>query len=121
MNLIKQKKPKDKLSHKQMDLLRKQKSDAALTADWLRDNNLDTAYFNTTNINLLQATKSANELLNNHIKLLTNEQISKLNLFLKLMSNKNTRSKLKSQHAYPILNINTKINRLLFMNFKHTQ
>jgi len=121
MNLIKQKKANDKLSHKQIDLFRKHKSDTALTADWLKDNNLDTPYFNTTNINLLQATKSANELLNNHIQLLTNEQISNLNHFLKLMANKNTRSKLKSQHAYPILNINTKINRLLFKKFKQTQ
>ena len=121
MNLIKQKKAKDKLSHKQIDLLRMHKSDNALTADWLRDNHLDTPYFNTTNINLLQATKSANELLNNHIQLLSDEQISKLNHFLKLMASKNTRSKLKSQHAYPILNINTKINRLLFKKFKQTQ
>jgi hypothetical protein len=45
MNLIKQKKAKDKLSHKQFDLLRKHKSDNALTADWLRDNHLDTPYF----------------------------------------------------------------------------
>lgn len=121
MNHIKQKNSKDKLSHKQMDLLRRQQYDSALTADWLRDNHLDTAYFNTTDIKLLQALKAANELLNLHKQILAPNQIIKLIQFLQLMAHYKSRSKLKPAHAYPILNINTKVNRQLFKQIKQIQ
>ena len=78
MNHIKQKKEKDKLSHKQYELIRKQKKDSALTSDWLRDNDFDNPYFNQTDIKILQTQKTAQILLTQHLNLLTTEQLQQL-------------------------------------------
>ena len=88
--------------------------DDALTADWLRDNGIAVNSFGTTHVKLLQAQQTAHNLLNQNQNLLTSNQIKTLKAFQNKMSNKKSRSKLKPEHAYPILNINTKINRRLF-------
>jgi hemoglobin-like flavoprotein len=89
-----------------------------LTADWLRDNGITVRIFNTTDDKLLQAQKTAHTLLTQNLNLLTENQISTLQAFTKRMKSKHTRSKLKPNHAYPILNIATKINRLLYKQYK---
>jgi len=94
------------------------KKDEALTADWLRDIGLDVPYFNTTHIKLLKAQKTAQTLLDENINLLTDSQITILKNFLTRIQNKKTRLKLKPDNAYPIFNINTKINRQLFKQYK---
>ena len=88
--------------------------DDALTADWLRDNGIAVNSFSTTHVKLLQAQQTAHTLLTQNKNLLTTSQIKTLKAFQNSMSNKHTRSKLKPEHAYPVLNINTKINRQLF-------
>jgi thiamine monophosphate synthase len=92
--------------------------DDALTADWLREVGLDDKTFSTTHIKLLQAQQAAQALLNQHISLLTATQIQKLKIFQCKMTYKKTRTKLKPEHAYPILNISAKINRQLFKSYR---
>jgi len=88
--------------------------DDALTADWLRDNGIAVNSFATTHVKLLQAQQTAHTLLTQNKDLLTTSQIKTLMAFQRSMSNKSARAKLKPEHAYPVLNINTKINRQLF-------
>jgi hypothetical protein len=88
--------------------------DDALAADWLRDNGIAVKSFSTTHVKLLQAQKTAHTLLSQNFNLLTTNQIKTLKTFQRKMSAKDTRAKLKPEHAYPILNISTKINRQLF-------
>jgi hypothetical protein len=88
--------------------------DDALAADWLRDNGIAVKSFSTTHVKLLQAQQTAHTLLSQNFNLLTTNQIRTLKAFQRKMSAKNTRLQLKPEHAYPILNINTKINRHLF-------
>ena len=92
--------------------------DDALTADWLRDVGLDDKTFSTTHIKLLQAQQAAQVLLTQHQLLLTETQIQKLKIFQRKMTHKKTRSKLKPEHAYSILNISTQINRQLFKSYR---
>jgi hypothetical protein len=88
--------------------------DDALAADWLRDNGIAVKSFSTTHVKLLQAQQAAHTLLSQNFNLLTTNQIRTLKTFQRKMAAKNTRLQLKPEHAYPILNISTKINRLLF-------
>jgi hypothetical protein len=88
--------------------------DDALAADWLRDNGIAVKSFSTTHVKLLQAQQTAHTLLTHNFNLLTTYQIQKLKAFQRKMAAKNTRLQLKPKHAYSILNISTKINRLLF-------
>ena len=88
--------------------------DDALTADWLRDNGISANAFSTTHIKLLQAQQAAHIHLTQNAYLLTQSQRTTLEKFLKLMTHKNTRIKLKPTAAFPVLNISSKINRQLF-------
>lgn len=88
--------------------------DEALTADWLRDNGIAVNSFANTHVKLLQAQQSAHTILTLHNDLLTTSQIKTLKSFQRTISNKKARAKLKPEHAYPILNISTKVNRQLF-------
>ena len=88
--------------------------DDALTADWLRDNGIAVNSFTNTHVKLLQAQQSAHTILTQHKDLLTTYQIKALKAFQRKMANKKTREQLKPEHAFPILNISTKINRQLF-------
>lgn len=88
--------------------------DDALAADWLRDNGIVVESFTNTHVELLQAQQTAHTLLTQSQHLLTTNQIQTLKAFQRKMAAKDTRAKLKPEHAYPILNINTKINRQLF-------
>ena len=88
--------------------------DDALTADWLRDNGIAVNSFTNTHVKLLQAQQTAHTLLTQSPNLLTSNQTKILKAFQRKMTNKKARAKLKPEAAYPILNINTKINRQLF-------
>ncbi len=88
--------------------------DDALTADWLRDNGITVSSFSNTHVKLLQAQQTAHTLLTQSPNLLTSTQTKTLKAFQRKMADKRTRAALKPEAAYPILNINTKINRQLF-------
>ena len=88
------------------------KNAETITQNWIRANGMQVSTFNSTPIKLLQAQQQATNLLLNYIALLTTQQVQTLQNFQKCMSQKNTRSKLKPEHAYPVLNIATKIKRI---------
>ena len=88
--------------------------DTNSTNAWLAQAGFNIATFSSTHVKLLQAQQAANCLLDMHTKLLSNEQTTMLKQFLKNMAHKNTRNKLTPKHAYPVLNLNNKINRKLF-------
>jgi hypothetical protein len=88
------------------------KNAETITQNWIRANGMQVSTFNSTPIKLLQAQQQATNLLRNYIALLTTQQVQTLQNFQKRMSHKNTRSKLKPEHAYPVLNIATKVKRI---------
>jgi hypothetical protein len=88
------------------------KNAETITQNWIRANGMQVSTFNSTPIKLLQAQKQAINLLLNYTALLTKSQTQTLQKFQKRMSHKNTRTKLKPEHAYPVLNIATKIKRI---------
>jgi hypothetical protein len=84
------------------------------TQQWIRDNGMLVASFNTTHVRLLKAQQTAHTLLAQHGDFLTSSQIRTLKHFQQQMANKRSRAKLKPDAANPILNIGSKINRQLF-------
>ena len=88
------------------------KNAETITQKWIRANGMQVSTFNSTPIKLLQAQQQATNLLLNYTALLTKSQTQTLQNFQKRMSHKNTRTKLKPEHAYPVLNIATKIKRI---------
>ena len=112
------KKPKDQLTHAQYQINHKADKDTLTVNKWIGTCGLNVQSFNTTPIQLLQAQKTARELLTQFPQLLTQHQITTLKSFNKLMVCKRTRAQLKPEAAYPILNISTKINRQLFRQYK---
>ena len=103
---------KDQLTETQYQILRKQGKDTLTTNEWLISTGIKLNTFSTTNPKLLQAQQQATNLLRNYTALLTNQQIQTLQNFQKRMSHKNTRTKLKPEHAYPVFNIATKVKRI---------
>jgi hypothetical protein len=112
------KKPKDMLSHKQFQILRHSHIDTWTTNEWLWEQGLNEGTFTNTHIKLLQAQQAAHALLTQHLSLLTATQTQTLKAFQQKMKQKKARAKLKPSHAYPILNISTKINRQLFKDYR---
>ena len=88
------------------------KNAETITQNWIRENGMQVSTFNTTPVKLLQAQQQATNLLRNHANLLTKAQVQTLQNFQKRMTHKNTRTKLKPEYAYPILNIATKVKRI---------
>ena len=88
------------------------KNAETITQNWIRANGMQVSTFNSTPVKLLQAQQQATNLLLNYTALLTKSQTQTLQNFQKRMSHKNTRTKLKPEHAYPVLNIATKIKRI---------
>ena len=111
---------KDKLTHAQFGILRKQNQSKLATDKWLKNSGFNTATFNNLNPKLLQAQQTAHTLLTQHQNLLTTEQTKTLRNFKRRVGNTKLCTKLKPEAAYPILNIATKINRQLFKQYKQT-
>ena len=88
------------------------KNAETITQNWIRENGMQVSTFNTTPVKLLQAQQQATNLLRNYTALLTTQQIQTLQNVQKRMSHKNTRTKLKPEHAYPVFNIETKVKRI---------
>ena len=114
------KKHKDKLSHAQFEIQRKQIKSKLETEKWLKSTGFNTATFNNINPKLLQAQQTAHILLTKHQNLLTTEQTKTLRNFKRRVGNTKLCTKLKPEVAYPILNIANKINRQLFKHYKQT-
>jgi hypothetical protein len=112
------KKLKDRLTHKQQQIMRKHEKDTLTAEKWIKDTGLNVRAFNQLPIQLLQAQQAALALLTHNLNLLTTEQVKTLRAFQRKVVNKKIRHKLKPASAYPILNISNKINRQLFKQHK---
>jgi hypothetical protein len=98
----------------QQRINRQERTDTQTADGWLEEQGLDTASFASTHTRLLQAQQQAHRLLTQHRRLLTSEQLFQLEHFVRQMSNKRTRSRLKPSAATPILHTGTKVNRQIF-------
>ena len=108
------KKLKDRLTHKQQQILPNQEKDTLTAEKWIKDTGLNVCAFFKLPVQVQQAQQAAHALLTYNINLLTTEQVQTLRAFQRKVVNKKIRHKLKPTSAYPILNISNKINRQLF-------
>jgi len=99
--------------------IRKQEQQDTQQADtWIKQQGLNTGTFGITNLQLLQAQRTAHTLLTAHKHLLNQKQIQTLKKFQQKTNNKRISEKLKPCAAYQVLNIATKINMQLFRAYK---
>lgn len=113
------KQDKDKLTQAQYQILRKNDKDTLTTEKWIKDTGLNVCVFNRLPVQVLKAQQVAHTLLTQNLNLLTTEQIKTLRAFQRKVGNTKNHKSLKPTTAYPVLNINNKINRQLFK--KHRQ
>ena len=118
MNLIKKRQPKDVVTHSQYAIHKRTSIHTAKSNNWLSEQGLDGCTFTDVHIRLLEAQRQAHTLLKRHRMLLSIDQVVVLEKFLRLVTHKRTRNKLKPQSANPVLNISTKINRQLFKQYR---
>ena len=115
------KKKKDRLSHKQFQMLRVAHKETYQADKWLHDIGLNANTFPDTHIKLLQAKRQAHAIINHHLDLLTHDQQTTIEHFQRLMRGKKTRKHLKANAANSVLNIASKINRKIFKQHRQTQ
>jgi hypothetical protein len=109
---------KDKLTQAQYQILRQNDKDTLTTDKWIKDTGLNVSVFNRLPVQVLKAQQVAHTLLTQNLKLLTTEQINTLRAFQRKVGNTKNHKSLKPTTAYPVLNINNKINRQLFKQHK---
>ena len=112
------KKPKDILTKKQFDIIRRGNEEIIKTNEWLASEGICSDTLNTTHIRLLQAQQQAHALLTHHQNLLTDSQRTTLERFSQQMRQRRKRSQLKPEAANAVLNISSKINRQLFRQYR---
>lgn len=100
--------------HLQHQIQYREQADTADTDSWLQKIGLSEDYIQSVDIRLLRAKVVAHTLLTEGADLLTSEQREALETFQKQMSTKRSRNRLRPWAAYPILNIESKVNRKLF-------
>ncbi len=84
------------------------------TDKWLKSNGLNPNTFCDTPLNLVQAQKTAHNLLKHHSKLLTVDESKLLKTFLFQLRQKCLIKKVLIANLYRVMNLGTKINRQLF-------
>ena len=112
------KKLKDRLTHKQKQILRKQEKDTLTAEKWIKDTGLNACAFVKLPVQVQKAQQAAHSLLTYNINFLTTEQVQILRAFQRKVGNTKNHKSLKPSTAFPILNISNKINRLLFKQNK---
>jgi hypothetical protein len=99
------------LTHKQFDIHQRQQCDSNYT-DWLlRHHGLNPNTFAKLDLKVVQAKIAAHELEKKYSKYLTEANIEKIKAFNRKVANPKKGHLLKSNAAYPILNMATKIKR----------
>ena len=91
------------------------------TADWLNSNGISEQQFSTDNIWLLQATKTANNLLKKHIDKLNEQEQTLLMNFCFVMMDSRQRHTITKRISYAVMNINKKVRRTEFKAVKQTK
>ena len=99
----------------------KNKRDDALTADWLRQNGLNEKTFVTDKLHVARAATMASTLLNEHGELLTKRDVHSLTDFMKAANNKRERQRITNSFCYCVMNINARINRKLFKQYRRLE
>jgi hypothetical protein len=82
--------------------------------EWLAENGLCAKQLLKTELVIQQAQIAAHNMSKHHADLLTSQQASLIQNFIKAASHYNTRIRLQKKHGFKILNISTAINRKLF-------
>ena len=108
----------NRLTHEQRAIQHKSQRDTGLTDWWLRNNGVNAQIISNTHGKLIQAQHEAHLLLSNHIHFLSSEQIKALKNFQRKMNTGHIRKKLKPEAAYQVLNISTKVVRLMHRQAK---
>lgn len=108
------KKLKDRLTHKQQQIMRKNEKDTLTAEKWIKDTGLNVCAFVKLPVQVQKAQQAAHALLTYNINLLTTEQVQTLRAFQRKVGNTKNHKNIKPSTAYPILNISNKINRQLF-------
>jgi len=112
--MMNKKKPRDILSPAQYQINRRAQADMQATHAWLCENGVTADVFYQLPPEIAQAQRVAHMLLTHHAHMLTPQQTQTLETFQHQLRYKKSRTKLRVQSAYPVLNIGTKINRQLF-------
>ena len=86
--------------------------------NWLKENGITNRLFNEAQVFQLQAYKTATNILQHNVKLLTNTEYEQLTSYCKAMLNSKQRHSLTKGNTYEILNIGTRINRQLFKQYR---
>ena len=111
-------KNKNRLTQSQYQIQRKEGKDTLQAEKWIKDTGLNVCVFNRLPVQVLKAQQVALTLLNQNLHLLTNEQIKIIHAFQRKVGNTKNHKNLKPSTAFPILNINNKINRQLFKQYR---
>jgi hypothetical protein len=91
------------------------------TADWLKENGICEKQFSIDNIWILQATKTANNLLKKHIDKLNEQEQTLLMNFCFVMMDSIQRHTITKRMSYAVMNINKKVRRTEFKAVKHVK
>jgi hypothetical protein len=111
-------KNKNRLTQAQYQIQRKEGKDTLKAEKWIKDTGLNVCVFNRLPVQVLKAQQVALTLLTQNLHLLTTEQIKIIHAFQRKVSNTKNHTNLKPSTAFPILNINNKINRQLFKQYR---
>ena len=82
--------------------------------EWLADNGLCAKQLLNTELAVQQAQRIAYNLITHHHQLLTTQQLTQLNQYIKAASYYNSRMRIRPQTTHKIMNIGSCINRKLF-------
>ncbi len=82
--------------------------------EWLAENGLCAKQLLNTELAVQQAQRIAYNLITHHHQLLTTQQITQLNQYIKAASYYNSRIRIQRQTTHKIMNIGSSINRKLF-------
>lgn len=93
--------------------------DDALTADWLRDNGINSQTFVKTNARTLQAQQAATLLLQQHSTMLDNATKRLLDHFRRCYADNNKRGNITNGDCYRVLNLATRVKRGAYKRNRH--
>ena len=95
--------------------------DDGLTADWLRDNGINSQTFAKTKSKTLQAQQAATLLIEQHSTELDNATKRLLEHFRRCYADNNKRGKITDGDCYLVLNLATRVKRGLYKQNRRTQ
>ena len=100
--------------HLQFEIKRKNERDTKRTDAWLKAEGITAYTFAHIDVALLQAQRIAHNCLKHHAPLLTQAETETLTKFIKAISKKKTRRRIKASRTHHVMNIGNRINRQLF-------